>query len=473
MRAKTTRFLTIRRAYTVIKGVSPPKKGGNIMQTVPFLALQRHFSRLGPDIALWLRDQYGSRTQVNVPLLGRAVYLFAPDDLHDMLVRRHDQFIKPRLLNRLTTASFGQGLFTSDGEAWRKRRKLMQPHFHHVHIRRYADRMVAHAAKMSDSWHNGETRPLDADMHALTFRILLDTLFSSDADAHQTDHIADAMHDLGAGLTAATRNPLYAALPTWFPLPALRRRRRGEQALTRLVGEAISQRRAMGEDSAPHDVLSLLVFSRDEETGALLDDRAIHDELVTLYIAGHETTALTLGWAFVALAQQPHAEAALHAELDSVLGGALPTAESLAQLPYTQAVIKEVLRLYPPAWFIAREPVADVMLDGGDVLPKGALVLGVSYGTHRDPTHYPDPLAFRPERWLGDLEKSLPKGAYLPFGLGPRTCIGNGFALMESQLTLATLAQRWRLSLVDTPRHAVGTLTLAFGAPVRVRVGRR
>jgi cytochrome P450 len=442
------------------------------MNTLSFLALQRQYARLGPDIVGWLRDEGGARTRVEVPLLGTAIYLLDSDDVHDMLVRRPELFVKPRLLNRLTAGSFGEGLFTSEGDAWKRRRKLMQPHFHHVHIRHYAEHMTAQAEAMMARWGDGGVHLLDADMHALTFGVVMRSLFSADAD-DTTDQIAAAMHDLGDALTAQSRNPLYVALPGWLPLPVFRQKRRGEQALDRLVRELAAQRRALGEANAPRDLLTMLVYSRDEETGEALDDKAIHDELVTLYIAGHETTALTLDWAFWLLSQHPNIAARLREELDRVLGGNPPTLEALPNLPYTQGVVKETLRLYPPAWFVSREALEDVTLNGGDVLPKGSLILAVAYGTHRDPALYDAPLEFRPERWAGDFEKSLPKGAYYPFGLGPRVCIGNGFAMMEAQLVLATLAQRYQVEVLDEPEFRVGVLTLGFKYPVRARVARR
>jgi cytochrome P450 len=442
------------------------------MNTLSFLALQRQYARLGPDVVNWLRAEGGARTRIEVPLLGTAVYLLDPDDAHDMLVRRPDLFVKPRLLNRLTAGSFGQGLFNSEGDAWKRRRKLMQPHFHHVHIRHYAGHMTAQAEAMMARWGEGGVRLLDADMHALTFGVVMRSLFSADAD-DTTDEIAVAMHDLGDALTRQSRNPYYVALPAWLPLPVFRQKRRGERALDRLVRELAAQRRALGEANAPRDLLTMLVFSRDEETGEPLDDQAIHDELVTLYIAGHETTALTLDWAFYLLSQHPNIAARLRDELDRVLGGDPPTLDALPQLPCTQGVVKETLRLYPPAWFVSREPLEDVTLSSGDVLPKGSLILAISYGTHRDPALYDAPQAFRPERWVGDFEKSLPKGAYYPFGMGPRVCIGNGFAMMEAQLVLATLAQRYHVEVLDAPEFRVGALTLGFRYPVRARVTRR
>jgi cytochrome P450 len=442
------------------------------MNTISFLALQRQYARLGPDVVGWLRDAGGARTRVEVPLLGTAVYLLDADDVYDVLVRRHDRFIKPRLLNNLTAGSFGQGLFTSEGDAWKRRRRLMQPHFHHVHIRHYAEHMTAQAQAMMARWGEGGTRLLDADMHALTFGVVMRSLFSADAD-DTTDQIATAMHDLGEALTTQSRNPLYVALPGWLPLPVFQQKRRGEKALDRLVRELAASRRALGEADAPRDLLSMLVFSRDEETGEPLEDQAIHDELVTLYIAGHETTALTLDWAFWLLSQHPNIAACLHDELDRVLRGDPPTLDALPNLPYTHGVVKEALRLYPPAWFVSREALEDVTLSSRDMLPKGALVLAISYGTHRDPALYDVPLEFRPERWAGEFEKALPKGAYYPFGMGPRVCIGNGFAMMEAQLVLAALAQRYQIDVLDEPEFRVGSLTLAFRYPVRARVTRR
>jgi cytochrome P450 len=228
----------------------------------------------------------------------------------------------------------------------------------------------------------------------------------------------------------------------------------------------------LGEAASPPDLLSALVFTRDPETGAAMDDQQVRDELMTLFIAGHETTAVLLGWVWVLLAQNPAVEAKLHAELDTALGGQPPTLADMAKLPYTLQVIKEALRLYPPAWFMFRQNFEPITLGGEDIRANSILFL-FPYATQRDPRWFDEPERFKPERWADDFEKTLPKGAYFPFGMGPRVCIGNGFAMMEAQLLLATIAQRFRLELRGEARPFKGTTTLGFERSVPMAVYRR
>jgi cytochrome P450 len=234
----------------------------------------------------------------------------------------------------------------------------------------------------------------------------------------------------------------------------------------------IQERRASGEDRG--DLLSVLLFATDAETGEGMSESQLRDELMTLFIAGHETTATTLSWALIELAQHPEPDRAFRAELDAVLQGRAPTLDDLAQLPYTQAVIKEVLRLYPPAVLIIRRALADLDLGDGNVIPKGAIIQINQYANHHDPRWFTDADAFKPERWLdANFEKQLPKGAYFPFGAGPRICIGNGFALMEAPLVLATIGQHFRLTPIGAiPTPHIG-VALGFKEPVRVQVGKR
>ena len=320
---------------------------------------------------------------------------------------------------------------------------------------------------MLTQWQDGATIAIDEMMHALTFTIVIDALFSADV-SETIPLVQQAMHDLGQGLAKQNQSILLSLLPDWVPAPALQQKRRGAQALGQLVRQMIAERRTLGQAKSPPDLLSTLLFTQDEETGETMSDQQLRDELVTLYIAGHETTAVLLNWTWVLLSQHPDIAIELQAELAEVLQGRSPTFDDLPQLPLTTAIIKEVLRLYPPAWVIFRETSSDLTLCD-EVIPSGNAVALFPYAVQRDGRWYEEPLAFRPARWLAGIEQSLPKGAYFPFGLGPRTCIGNGFALMEAQLILATMAQQFRLQQLSEARMAPA-ITLSFAEPVQMRL---
>ncbi|MEI2609123.1 MAG: cytochrome P450 [Candidatus Promineifilaceae bacterium] len=438
------------------------------MRQIPLLKLNRLQQQYGPDFILHSQQAYGDLFTAKVPFLPRIHFALHPNHAYELLVKQAHKLEKPALIRRTIQSSFGDGLFTSSGELWRKQRKLMQPAFHHGRIARYADRMVQHTIHLLNQWQAGQVIGLDEAMHALTFTIVVDALFSADAST-QTAQISQAMHDLGQGLSAQSLSFLAAMLPDWAPHPALRQKQRGARGLKQAVTALIQERRTLGEEASPPDLLSTLMFTRDAETGEPMRDSQVQDELVTLFIAGHETTAVLLAWAWVLLAQNPQVEARLQAELKEVLRGRVPTFADLPALPYTGAIVKEVLRLYPPAWFIFRQAKEPVELEG-TTFPVDTLFFVFPYAVHRDARWYEQAHHFNPERWLTDLEQTLPKGAYFPFGLGPRICIGNGFAQMEAQLLLATIAQRYHLDVLDKPEMIPGSPTLGFAHPVRVRL---
>ncbi len=440
-----------------------------MIRQVSFFQINRLYRQHGPAFVGHLWQQYGDLFYAHLPLMPRLYFVLDPTEVYDLLVKQKPMLEKPGLMRRFLQSSFGDGLFTSRGDLWRQQRKLMQPTFHHTQINRYAGQIVRHTEAMLAGWQEGDVVAIDEAMHALTFTIIVDALFSARVSG-ETTTVHQAIHDLGQGLAAQSQSLFLALLPEWMPWPALRQKRRGAQTLDRLVYEMIAERRALGGSDRPADLLSILLFTRDEETGATMSDRQLRDELVTLYIAGHETTAVLLNWTWVLLSQHSEVAAALQAELDAVLNSRRPTFEDIPHLAFTGAIIKEVLRLYPPAWFLFREAPAGLTMRG-EAVPAKSILFMFPYAVHRDGRWYQEPQAFRPGRWLEGLEQSLPKGAYFPFGLGPRTCIGNGFAQMEAQLILATIAQRFRLRQLN--EAAMGhTPTLGFAAPVHVRLHR-
>ena len=441
--------------------------------TIPRVSIrevQTTYRRYGPEFPGQLQVRYGDLFYAKFPFLPPITFALHPDHVTSVLSAPAPPLEKPELMRRLLRASFGNGLFTSRGDFWRRQRSLMQPAFHRAQIVGYGEKMVRHTEAMLAGWEDGQTLSIGEAMHELTLSIVLDALFSAGTGSSDRTVIHSAIRDLGQGLAAISGSLPLVYLPSWAPLPALRRKRRGEQALARCVQQMIAERRALGQAASPPDLLTTLLFARDEETGEPMSDRQLQDELITLYIAGHDTTAILLSWTWVLLAQHPAVAAELHAELDETLDGRSPTVDCLPQLSYTRNVIKEVLRLYPPAWFLFREAPPDFAL-GGETLPGGILFL-MPYTTQRDSRWFDEPEKFQPERWADGLEPELPQGAYFPFGMGPRHCIGHGFARMEAQLLLASVAQKFSLAQMDEAKMGY-TATLGFAEPVAMRLKKR
>lgn len=441
------------------------------MQRIPFLEIQKRFRQYGPDYPAGIRRDFGDLSYASVPILPRIVFVFHPDHIHEVLVHSAAQVEKPRLLRAVLRSSFGNGLFSSGGAFWRRQRKLMQPVFHHARLGHFAERMVAHTVQRVSNWRDGASLVIDAEMHALTLTIAVDALFSTDVSG-KTDEIGQAMHDLGRAIGAQGNSVPLALMPDWVPLPILRLKQRAVGSINRLIYQMVNERRAGGEAASPPDLLSMLIFTQDADTGERMDDQQIRDEIMTLFIAGHETTALLLGWSWVLLAKHPEKEARLIEELQTVLGSRPPTLADLPRLSYTGQIIKEALRLYPPAWFLMRETLESITLDG-ETIPAKTIVFLFPYSTQRDERWFSQAEDFLPERWENDFERTLPKGAYFPFGMGPRVCIGNGFALMEAQLLLATIAQRFQIELLTQARPVKAIGTLGFDQPVTVRLHQR
>lgn len=375
------------------------------------------------------------------------IFASHPDLVHEILVTRDASLVKGRILDQARDV-FGQGLLTSEGEFHRRQRRLIQPAFHRRRIEAYADAMSADAAAAAERWRDGETVDVAREMMRLTLRIVARCLFSVDVEDAEARAVGQALDALMAAFnTVAVGSGFLRKLP----LPSVRRAKRAVETLDGLVYGLIAERRRAG--GGGEDLLGLLLDARDED-GSAMDDRKVRDEVLTLFLAGHETTANALAWTWYLLARHPEAEARFHAEIDAVLthcpDNRLPRADDLPSLPYTRQVLTESMRLYPPAWGVSRRTrqTSEPVTIGGYPLPPGSGVLISQWVTHRDPRFFPDPLSFRPERWTAEFEAQLPKFAYFPFGGGPRICIGMGFAWMEGVLLLATLGRRWRMRLV-------------------------
>jgi cytochrome P450 len=402
----------------------------------------------------------------NIPFGPRALLLVShPDLVHEVLVEKAGSFYKTRQLKKIFAASLGQGLLTSDGDYWRRQRKLVQPAFHHKRIEAYAQTMVEYAERMMQDWAAGEAREVDHDMMKLTLGIVSKTLFNADTSA-EADKLGEAI-TVGQEITIKQFNAIFTP-PAWLPTRENKLAEWSLNTINETVMGFIQERRKTGEDKG--DLLSMLLLSRDEDGSGGMTDKQARDESFTLFVAGHETTANALTWTWWLLSQSPDKRATLHRELDTVLAGRPPTAQDLAKLPYLDQVIKESMRIRPPVWITSREPIEDVKI-GGHLVKKGGFV-GVSPWTmHHDARFYDAPQEFRPERWTPAFEKQLPKFAYFPFGGGPRVCIGNQFALMEAKLVLATVAQRWTLDYAgagDPGLSPLITLRPKHGMPMRI-----
>ncbi|MEA2531097.1 MAG: hypothetical protein QOG89_2741 [Thermomicrobiales bacterium] len=388
----------------------------------------------------------------------RALLLNNPAHIEEALVVRHDALAKPPIFRR-NRAVFGRGLFTSEGEQWRRQRKLAQPAFNRSSLAAYAPVMVAAAERALPGWRDGETYDIQREMIHVTLATVAESLFGVGVDEY-LDRISAAVGQL-IGASAARLNT-YFAIPEWLPTPANRRLRHGARELERVVHRLVAARRAGGGDH--DDLLSRYFHARDAENG-WMSDELLRDEMITFLLAGHESVALALTWSWYLLAQNPTAETAFHAELREVLGGRAPTAQDLPRLRYTEAVLQESLRLYPPIWVFARIAARSTTI-GGYRIPKGRRIVVSPWALQRDPRFFVDPDRFDPDRWLSDRAPRPPKYAFPPFGGGPRSCVGAGFAMLEGVLLLATIGQHLRF--VPVPDHPV---TLHPAVTLRPRFG--
>ena len=376
----------------------------------------------------------------------RAILIYHPDVIEYVLVTRSRDFHKSPGV-RLLRPLLGDGLLLSEDDFWLRQRRLVQPAFHRQRVAAYGEVMTTYATRRLAHWKEGQALDLHEEMMALTQAIVAKTLFDADVadDAHAVGHAVQIlMEDFDDRIGS-----LLQLLPMWVPTPANVKARRAIKSLEEVVYRIIAARRRTAEDRG--DLLSILLHAQDADDGTGMTDRQVRDEVMTLFIAGHETTAVALSWTWYLLAQHPDIDARLAAELHTVLGGRPPTAADLPQLKYAEMVVNEAMRLYPPAYGIGRQ-VAKPTEVGGYPLSQGVIVIIPTWVVHRDARWFAEPELFRPERWGEEAARRLPRFAYFPFGGGPRQCIGNAFAMMEAVLLLATIAQRFRLTLVPGQR---------------------
>jgi cytochrome P450 len=424
----------------------------------------------------WRRDPIGLLQRVaaggdvqRLRLPGLDAWLLNhPDLIREVLVSGHHDFMKGPTI-QASKRLLGESLLTSEGDFHRRHRRLIQPIFHHDRLQRYGPVIVEQAERAAVRWRDGEVVDVHREMTRLTLSIVAGALFGADVEAEEARDIGRAMTETFANF-GRIFSPLFPLLAR-LPVPAMRRFHRARAVLDAVVNRMIEQRRRSG--ATGHDVLSLLLRAHEDEAGSLTDEQ-IRDEAMTLFLAGHETTAVALTWTWYLLSRHPEAKARLHEELDEVLPGGPPVSGDVARLPYTQMILLESMRLYPPAWAIGRRALAEHRVDG-EVIPERAVVVVSPFLVHHDPRWWPEPEAFRPERWV-EGDPSRPRHAYFPFGAGPRMCIGEPFAWMEAVLVLATLAGRWQLSLVPDQRvefQPAVTLRPKHGIRMMLEVRRR
>jgi cytochrome P450 len=371
-----------------------------------------------------------------------------PDAIEDVLVTRASQFAKGRALER-AKRTLGEGLLTSEGGAHLRQRRMMQPAFHKARVAAYGEAMARAAVDARDRWQAGVPLDLSREMTRLTLAIVSDTLFGARVgDDSDTARVQQAITDV-----MEMFDLVMVPFADWLihlPLPRMRRYRAAQETLDRTIYGIIGARRASGEDRG--DLLSMLLHAQDTEgNGGGMTDRQLRDEVITLFLAGHETTANALNWTWVLLGRNPSAECHLHAELDAVLAGRVPTPDDVPRLSYTRAVIAESMRLYPPAWTLGRRVLKDYHWGGYDI-PASSLILMSQWVMHRDPRFWPNPDEFDPTRWLSE-SRERQRFTYFPFGAGNRVCIGESFAWTEAILLVAAFAQKWRLVL--DPDHPI------------------
>jgi len=409
----------------------------------------------------------------------RFYVLFHPQHVEQVLLGKTGNFVKG-ITSRANPELFGNGLLTSDGDFWRRQRKLSNPAFHRESLVRYADITTEEATRLLQGWKNGDSRNIHNDMMNVTLRIVLRSLFGSDLGASMKviEPALDAIMLSSSGFHSIA---FFLGLPT----PTRARHFRAVREIDRVVYALIargreklksSEGRAANADEqaagGAKDLLTLLLTARDDD-GNSMSDQQLRDEVITLLLAGHETTALNLSWAWYLLSQHPDVEEKLHAELETVLGGRLPCAADLSKLQYTDRVIRETLRLYPPAWRIFRRTLEPFTV-GDYTLPAGSNIVMSQWVTQRDARWFSEPERFYPDRWSEEAAAKLPRFAYFPFGGGPRVCIGAGFAMMEATLLLATIAQRFRMCLAPNQRiEPLASITLRPKNGIRMELQER
>jgi cytochrome P450 len=433
----------------------------------PLVGVALQMRKHGLEVLAQAARDYGDIVHIPLAFGQSRILINHPDLIAQVLVLQHSKFHKTAMARAATEKILGNGLVNSEGEFWRRQRRLAQPAFQKSRINEYAATMVEHALAHAAKWQGGEECEISEEMSRLACGIAVKTLFGLDVGP-EADRVSENLTFLMRFQMERVRSPI--RLPENFPRPKQRRAQSAFEFLDGLVYRIIEERRARGGEG--NDLLSRLIAAMDED-GSQMTPKQLRDETMTLFLAGHETTALTLTWTWYLLAQNPAAESRLLEELTRVLGNRTAQPEDLESLPYLDAVIREALRLYPPAYIVGRQAIEPFEL-GGYSFPAGTTLLMSQWIMHRDPRYFSEPHAFRPERWLDGLAARLPAHAYFPFGGGPRRCIGQGFAMMEAALVAATLARKFCFELLpEQSIKADPLITLRPRGGIRMKIHRR
>lgn len=400
-------------------------------------------------------ELFGQDIAYNRILFLHSFLINKPEYIEHVLLSHQRNYRKSDFLRRILGPLLGEGLLISEGEFWRRQRRIAAPAFHAKRVADFVSAMTSCTDATLARWRQ-MSGPFDvaAEMLALTLDIVARTMFSTDVGS-EVDSLR-RLTDVVVAMRPSTLDLL--GLPQWIPRPQPAAYRRAIAEFEALVARLLAERRADGRDRG--DLLSMLLAARDPETGEGMSDKQLRDEILTILLAGHETVANALTWTWYLLARHPEAEARLHEELDRVLGGRTPSFADLGELEWTRMVVEEAMRLFPPAHTISRTALREDSI-GGVRVPAGAAVTISIYVTHRNPNLWDEPERFAPERFTPEAVARRHRFAYLPFGGGPRICIGNGLALVEAKAIVATIAQRYRLRLA--PGHVVepvGLVTL-------------
>jgi len=351
-------------------------------------------------------------------------------------------FYKPDHIKMMWKPFLGNGLVPNDGESWKRQHKLILPGFHKKRVDAYASIMVDFTERMLDRWEEGERKDMRVEMNALALEVVADTLFDIDIGEGDSETIRDALADISKILVTDADKMI--PRPDWWPTAENRRKKRAIAKIEEIIRRVHEERLTNKKDRG--DLFSHMVFVEDEQ--GRMSDKQLRDEAMTLIFAGHETTAHALTWTWYLLAKNPEKVAKMRDELAKVLQGRRATVEDLPNLPYLEMVVKESLRLLPSVWAYARQAQRDLVIDGYEI-KKGQTITISHIAMGRNPKYYDNPIEFRPERWTREFERSLPRGAYVPFAGGPRVCLGKQFAMMEMRMILATLLQRVEPNLAE------------------------
>ncbi len=441
--------------------MEPPVTANTVVEDTylaPRYGLIEFFRRIREDqLSIAVPELFSRNITHNRLLFLHSFLINKPEYIEHVLLTNHANYRKSRFLRNMLGPLLGDGLLISEGEFWRRQRRIAAPAFHSRRIADFVATMASCTQETLTRWRT-RTEPFDvaAEMMALTLNIIARTMFSTDVSGDVAT--VRRLMEIVAGLRLSMLDLL--GFPDWLPRPRPANYRRAIAAFETLVARFLAERRSDEVDRG--DLLSMLLAARDPETGEGMSDRQLRNEILTIFLAGHETTSNALSWTWYLLAQNSEAEARLHDELDRVLGGRMPTAADLAALKWTRMVVEEAMRLYPPAHAIARMAIGEDRIGGVRIPPRASISISI-YVTHRNPNLWPDPERFDPERFAPAAVAQRHRFAYLPFGGGPRICIGNGFAIAEAQVILAAIAQRYRVRLA--PGHTVEPIGLVTLRP--------